>query len=216
MIEPRLLAWADRPAPAIDPGQPLSREERLRICFGLFDGAWDEEKVLERYELLYECGLVDEARRDRRDAARYWDSISPRLVPGHAGTAPFGTPMAFDHRRILATAIGRLRAKIKYRPVIFEMMAPEFTLYDLQSTVEAILGPHLHKQNFRRLVEGGGLVEPTGEKRAKTGGRPVKLYRFRREVVLERPAPGVRVNTGTGGCEGGAADGIRNCHRGRQ
>ena len=77
--------------------------------------------------------------------------------------------MRFDHRRILATAIGRVRAKIKYRPVIFELMPDEFTLFELQRTVEAILGPHLHKQNFRRLVEGAGLVEPTGE--VKTANR---------------------------------------------
>ena len=104
--------------------------------------------------------------------------------------------MRFDHRRILATAIGRVRAKIKYRPVVFELMPDEFTLFELQKTVEAILGPHLHKQNFRRLVEGAGLVEPTGEVKMRTGGRPAKLYRFRREVLLERPAPGVRVKPG--------------------
>ena len=50
-----------------------------------------------------------------------------------------GQPLRFDHRRILATAIGRIRAKIKYRPVIFELMPNEFTLFELQKTVEAIL-----------------------------------------------------------------------------
>jgi len=98
-----------------------------------------------------------------------------------------------DHCRILAAAIGRLRGKLRYRPVVFELMQSEFTLFDLQRTVEAILGPHLHKQNFRRLVESVGLVEPTGEVRTHTGGRPARLYRFRREVLLERAAPGVRV-----------------------
>ncbi len=155
------------------------------MCFGTDGGGWDEEKVLDRYELLYEAGLVDEARRDGREAAMAW-APRPRL----------GAQMRFDHRRILATAIGRVRAKIKYRPVIFELMTEEFTLYELQKTVEAILGPHLHKQNFRRLVESAGLVEPTGEVKTRTGGRPAKLYRFRREVVLERPAPGVRVKPG--------------------
>ena len=141
--------------------------------------------MLERYELLYEAGLVEEAVRDGRDAAKHWTE-RPRL----------GLPMRFDHRRILATAIGRVRAKIKYRPVIFELMPDDFTLFELQRTVEAILGPHLHKQNFRRLVEGAGLVETTGEVKMRTGGRPAKLYRFRREVLLERPAPGVRVKPG--------------------
>lgn len=183
-IEPRLKEWAARPAQR-SAVHPVGRQERVRICFG-FDGAtWDEEKVLDRYELLYEAGLVEEANRDGREAARNW-SERPRI----------GAPMRFDHRRILATAIGRVRAKIKYRPVIFELMPDEFTLFELQRTVEAILGPHLHKQNFRRLVEGAGLVEPTGEVKMRTGGRPAKLYRFRREVLLERPAPGVRVKPG--------------------
>jgi hypothetical protein len=184
-IEPRLKEWAARPSQRTTPAHPVSRHERVRICFGFDGAAWDEEKVLDRYELLYEAGLIEEASRDGREAARHW-SERPRL----------GTPMCFDHRRILATAIGRVRAKIKYRPVIFELMPEEFTLFELQRTVEAILGPHLHKQNFRRLVEGAGLVEPTGEVKMRTGGRPAKLYRFRREVLLERPAPGVRVKPG--------------------
>ncbi len=182
-IEPKLREWVAAQRGATS--QPISRQERVRICFALEGAAWDEEKVLERYELLYEAGLVDEAMRDGREAARQW-AERPRL----------GVPMHFDHRRILATAIGRVRAKIKYRPVIFELMPDDFTLFELQRTVEAILGPHLHKQNFRRLVEGAGLVEPTGEVKMRTGGRPAKLYRFRREVLLERPAPGVRVKPG--------------------
>src|SRR6185312_821522 len=104
-----------------------------------------------------------------------------------------GISMRFDHRRILATAIARLRAKLKYRPVVFELMPPEFTLTELQRTVEAISGRHLHKQNFRRLVEATALVEPTGETSTTTGGRPAALFRFRREVLAQRPAPGLRV-----------------------
>ena len=183
-IEPRLREWASSQR-AVASGAPISRHERARMCFALDGAAWDEEKVLERYELLYEAGLVEEAARDDRDASRLWKE-RPRL----------GLPMRFDHRRILATAIGRVRAKIKYHPVIFELMPDDFTLFELQRTVEAILGPHLHKQNFRRLVEGAGLVETTGEVKMRTGGRPAKLYRFRREVLLERPAPGVRVKPG--------------------
>lgn len=181
-IEQSLREWATRPELHPAQARPVGREDRVRICFGLDGGTWDEEKVLDRYELLYEAGLVEEALRDGRESAQSWDML-PRL----------GAAMHIDHRRILATAIGRARAKIKYRPVIFELMPPVFTLFELQKTVEAILGPHLHKQNFRRLVEGAGLVEPTGEVRTRTGGRPAKLFRFRREVVLERPAPGVRV-----------------------
>jgi len=185
-IEPRLKEWADRPPHREEPVRALRRPERLRIAFGI-GGGWDEERVLDRYELLYEAGLVPEARRDGRSAAEQWSGL-PEL----------GRPMAFDHRRILATALGRLRGKLKYRPVVFELLPPEFTLYDLQKTVEAISGTLLHKQNFRRLVEHGGLVEATGNVSTATGGRPARLYRFRREVVLERPAPGLRVKAGRG------------------
>jgi hypothetical protein len=156
----------------------------LKVGFGIGAG-FDEEKVLERYELLYEAGLVSEAARDGRASAGQWGEL-PEL----------GRPMAFDHRRILATAMGRLRGKLKYRPVVFELLPPEFTLLELQKTVEAISGTLLHKQNFRRLVEQGRLVEPTGNVSTETGGRPAKLYRFRRVVVLERPAPGLRVKAG--------------------
>jgi hypothetical protein len=185
-IEPRLKEWAERPPRPNESAHALRRPERLKIGFGI-GGGWDEEKVLERYELLYEAGLVDEAKRDGRSAASQWDE-PPEL----------GRPMALDHRRILATAMGRLRGKLKYRPLVFELLPPEFTLYDLQKTVEAISGTLLHKQNFRRLVETGGLVEPTGTVSTETGGRPARLYRFRREVVLERPAPGLRVKAGRG------------------
>ncbi|MDX2288973.1 MAG: NAD regulator [Hyphomicrobiaceae bacterium] len=186
IVEPQLRSWSESPVQRPSPARPVERADRVRMCFGLDGAAWDEEKVLERYELLYEAGLVAEARRDRPESVTAAAEISAQL----------GSPMRFDHRRILATAIGRVRAKIKYRPVIFELMPDEFTLFELQKTVEAILGPHLHKQNFRRLVESAGLVEPTGDVKTRTGGRPAKLFRFRREVILERPSPGVRVKHG--------------------
>ncbi len=182
-IRPLLHGWT-RQTRRPEPGRALGRRERLRLCFGVDGAPWDEEKVLERYELLYEAGLVEEARRDGREAALARTSL-PRL----------GEPMRFDHRRILATAITRLRAKLKYRPVVFELMPDEFTLTELQHTVEAISGRHLHKQNFRRLVEMEALVEPTGAMSTQTGGRPAALHRFRREVLQERPAPGLRVRS---------------------
>jgi hypothetical protein len=72
-------------------------------------------------------------------------------------------------------------------------MPPEFTLLELQRTVEALSGIRLHKQNFRRLVEAQGLVEGTGRLSRKAGGRPAEQFRFRREVLRERPTPGVRL-----------------------
>lgn len=180
-ILPPLEQWA-RSAGRDDPARAGGRRARLRLCFGAGGSPWDEEKVLDRYELLYEAGLIEEARRDGREAALARDKL-PAL----------GEPMRFDHRRILATAIARLRAKLKYRPVVFELMGRDFTLTELQRTVEAISGRHLHKQNFRRLVETAAVVEPTGETSTATGGRPAALFRFRHEVTQERPAAGLRL-----------------------
>ena len=177
-LEARLGSWAKQ---AASETERRLRAERLGLAFAR---SWNEERVLERYELLYEAGLIQEA----------WRDLGRPVQPGDG--LVFGVPMAADHRRVLATAIGRLRGKIKYRPVVFELMPPSFTLLQLQRTVEALSGVRLHKQNFRRLVEQQGLVEETGGISAETGGRPARLVRFRREVLLERPAPGLRLRAG--------------------
>lgn len=159
-----------------------AREERVGIAFGFDPSEWIEERVLERYELLYEVGIVPEAHRDR---VRTWGAARDVL--------PHGQSMVADHRRILATAIARLRGKIKYHPVVFELMPAEFTLTQLQRTVEALAGLRLHAPNFRRLVAHQGLIEDTGAMTVETRGRPARLVRFRREVLLERPGVSVKL-----------------------
>ena len=72
--------------------------------------------------------------------------------------------------------------------MVFELLPDEFTLTELQRTVEMISGRHLHKQNFRRLVETGALVEPTGVMSTQTGGRPAAPFRIHREVLQDWPA----------------------------
>ena len=151
-----------------------SRQERAELTFGLDNARWDPVRVLDRYELLYELRLVGEAASD-----------GGRPGPG------LGLPLALDHRRIAAAALERLRGKLAYRPVVFEVLPDTFTLSRLQQVVEALAGQVLHKQNFRRLVASANLVEPTGEWDQRTGGRPAEMYRFRREVLRERPAPGL-------------------------
>jgi hypothetical protein len=165
------------------------RQERCEIYFGLGGAPWVAERVLDRYEVIYEVGLATEAERDRCAQRAHTEN---RIESGH--TLALGQPMAFDHRRILATALGRLRGKLKYRPVVFELLPETFTLLQLQRVVEALAGIGLHKQNLRRLVGSGGLVEGTGRMDVQTGGRPAELFRFRREVLRERPAPGVGIS----------------------
>ena len=175
LLQPRLFAWADG---ADDASVRRERRQRAAIAFGFEDRDWNEELTLQRYELLYEAGLVEEVTRGPASAA------SPP-VPSKS--------MAADHRRILATGIGRLRSKIKYRPVVFELMAPAFTLLQLQRTVEALAGRLVHKPNFRRLIEQQDLVEETGETTAETGGRPAKLFHFRHAVLAERAIAGTKL-----------------------
>lgn len=152
-LDSALDAWA---------GSDTRRRARLDALFAPRpDQRWSDSRVLERYELLYEAGLVHEAARD---AERL------RQEP------PSGAPMASDHRRILATGLGRLRSKLRYRPVLFDLMPGTFTLSDLQRTAEAITGVTLHKQNFRRGVERTGLVTATGRYSTGTGGRPAELF----------------------------------------
>ena len=166
-IAPRLKTWA---------AGSERRLERARIAFGLDGARWIEERVLERYELLYEAGLVAECARDAG-------------LP-ESGTS-FGAVMASDHRRILATGVSRLRSKIKYRPVVFELMPPRFTLSELQRAVEGILGLALHTQNFRRALEKTGLVEGTGQMETGTGGRPAEIFTYRRTPAGGLSAPGL-------------------------
>lgn len=158
-----LMGWADE---GPDEQECSTRRARVAVTFGLGELAWQPDMVLQRYELLYEAGLLAQAG---------------------------GVEMHQDHRRILATGLARLRAKIEYRPVVFELLGDEFTLGELQRCVEAIAGQQVHKQNFRRVVETQQLVEETGGRSTTTGGRPAKLFRFRRQVVVERQVIGTKL-----------------------
>ncbi|SMH36105.1 NUDIX hydrolase [Azospirillum agricola] len=189
VIEPALRGWV---AAAGDPDSRARRGERAQLAFGLEGAEWDMERVLERYELLYEAGLVVESFRDRDLAARRADAPPP----GGPMPRALGRPMARDGRRILATALERLRGKLKYRPIVFELLPPVFTLHQLQRVVEALSGERVHKQNFRRMMISGGLVEPTGQFESQTGGRPAELHRFRRQAIHERTSAGAIPSAG--------------------
>jgi hypothetical protein len=180
-LEESLRAWAARPGGAVS----ADRLARARHLFALDGAPWNEERVLERYELIYEAGLAPEAARDRARTS-LTAAHDPQTTPEAAGA-----PMLSDHRRILATGLGRLRGKLKYRPVVFELTPPRFTLLSLQRALEAIAGVPLHKQNFRRALERTELVEGLGVLDGGAGGRPAELFRFRREALAERPASGI-------------------------
>jgi hypothetical protein len=162
------------------------RQERRNVAFGDVNSeGMDAVLALERFELLYEVALVGEAFRDARALSK--DTPATTQTPAE----PMGITMAYDHRRVLATALGRLRGKLAYRPVVFELLPGEFTLLQLQRVAEALSGAKLHKQNFRRLVANADLVEPIGRTTAVGRGRPAELFRFRREVLGEKLTAGL-------------------------
>ena len=174
--EPAILATL-RDALKLWTGKDTRRMARAESLFALSpDSRWNEERVLERYELLYEARLVSEAARDL-------DGPLPAPLNDLA--------MASDHRRIAATGLGRLRSKLKYRPVLFDLMPEIFTLSSLQNAAEAVSGLTLHKQNFRRGVERTGLVAPTGQMATDTGGRPAELYSYVGPELAGGSAPGL-------------------------
>lgn len=181
-----LFPWEDRRgtdaalddslATALQAWAGVDAEARARVAytFGLDGEPWQPDLVLQRYELLWEAGLVAESAGSAHPAT--------------------GRPMVHDHRRILATGLARLRSTLQYRPLIFELLPEEFTLGHLQATVEALAGRQVHKPNFRRLVlQQAELVEPTGRTSKETGGRPARLYSYRRAVHAERRHVGTKL-----------------------
>lgn len=144
-------------------------------------------------EQLYTFGDLGRDPRGRVVTVAYFALVSTDAVRPHAGHDASDArwwpvydlpPLAFDHADILSYALQRLRYKLEYTAVGFELLPATFTLSELQSAYEIILGEGLDKRNFRRKILNADVIEETGEYR--TGeGRPAKLYRFRDDAVAE-------------------------------
>jgi 8-oxo-dGTP diphosphatase len=92
--------------------------------------------------------------------------------------------LAFDHAEIAEYALRRLRYKLEYSAVGFELLPEAFTLSEIQFTYEVILGEKLDKRNFRRRILEAGIIEPTPDLRSGEG-RPARLYRYRPDAIAE-------------------------------
>jgi 8-oxo-dGTP diphosphatase len=137
--------------------------------------------------------LVDKARFV--DAgARGGDLLTPRIrVPwsGETGGSvqTIGPddrplPLAFDHADILGTAVKRLRGKLDYAPIGFQMLGETFTLLELQRIHETVLGRSVNKDSFRRRMLASGLLKATGRSQTGVGHRPAELYKFARKSAI--------------------------------
>jgi 8-oxo-dGTP diphosphatase len=101
---------------------------------------------------------------------------APNIAWHEVGTLP---TLAFDHADIIAMAKRRLAAKLDYSTIALQLMPEKFTLSELQSVYECILGEPLDKRNFRKRLQGLGCLEPTGERHRGGKHRPAMLFRMK-------------------------------------
>lgn len=145
-------------------------------------------------EQLYTFGAPKRDPRGRVITVAYFalvsDDVTARAGDDAAEAAwhsVYDLPdLAFDHDEILSYALQRLRYKLEYTAVGFELLPNEFTLTELQTAYEIVLGEKLDKRNFRRRILEAGILAETSKYREGEGqGRPAQLYRYRKNAVTE-------------------------------
>src|SRR5215831_6613901 len=138
-------------------------------------------------EQLYTFGAVDRDPRERAVSVAYYALVKLSEHKAKAATDAANAKwfpvskvpkLAFDHAGILATAVERLKGKVRYQPIGFELLPPKFTLSQLQHLYEAVLGTALDKRNFRKKVLSFGLLMPLRETQMTGRHRPAQLFRF--------------------------------------
>ena len=177
-IEPFKGKWA-LPGGFLAEGESLDDCARRELA--------EETGVKDIYlEQLYSFGAPDRDPRSRVISVAYMALMRAGTRTAAAGSdaesvgwhkAAALPPLAFDHREIVTMARKRLASKLAYSSIAFQLLPPSFTLSELQRVYEIIKGEDLDKRNFRKWIDGLGLVEETGEKRQEGAHRPAALYR---------------------------------------
>jgi 8-oxo-dGTP diphosphatase len=138
-------------------------------------------------EQLYTFGTVDRDPRERVVSVAYYALVKLAAHATRAATDAADARwfpiskvprLAFDHADILSTALARLKGKVRYEPIGFELLPPKFTLSQLQGLYETVLGSDLDKRNFRKKVLSFGLLIPLKETQMTGRHRPAQLFRF--------------------------------------
>jgi len=138
-------------------------------------------------EQLFSFGAVDRDPRERVVSVAYYALVKLKAHQTKAATDATDAQwfpvsqvpkLAFDHAGILATGLARLKAKVRYQPIGFELLPPKFTLSQLQHLYEAVLETDLDKRNFRKKVLSFGLLVPLKETQMTGRHRPARLFRF--------------------------------------
>jgi 8-oxo-dGTP diphosphatase len=127
--------------------------------------------------------------RDRLAALASTATVAPLRIDWEGETGgpvelPDGWAFAFDHAEIVGMAVKRIRGKLDYSPIGFQLLPEKFTLLELQRVHETVLGRPLNKDSFRRRMLASGLLEATGESQREVVHRPAELYRFTRRSAV--------------------------------
>lgn len=138
-------------------------------------------------EQLFTFGALDRDPRERVISVAYFALVKlsdHKAVAGSDASRAAWFPvdglpsLAFDHDNIIGCALERLRGKVRYRPIGFELLPQKFPLRQLQSLYEIVLGSPLDKRNFRKRVLAMGLLQELEETEADVSHRAARLYRF--------------------------------------
>jgi 8-oxo-dGTP diphosphatase len=138
-------------------------------------------------EQLYTFGTLARDPRERVVSVAYFALVKRTEHPATGATDASDAAwypvtrlpaLAFDHAEIFKTALTRLRGKVRYEPIGFELLPEKFTLSQLQHLYEAVLQTRLDKRNFRKKILGPGLLHPLDEQATTGAHRPAQLFRF--------------------------------------
>ncbi|MBX2801446.1 MAG: NUDIX hydrolase [Myxococcales bacterium] len=151
-------------------GDPV-RDPRMRI-------------VTVAYYALLDAGRLGHATAERRFFELRVDWEGETGGPVHPVEDGAELPLAFDHADILGMAVRRIRGKLDYTPIGFQLLPETFTLRQLQHVHETVLGRRVNKDSFRRRMLASGQLEATGEREQEVGHRPAELYQFARRSAI--------------------------------
>lgn len=185
-IEPFINQWAL-------PGGLVLNEESLEEAVSR--ELQEETGVTINYlEQLYTFGTPNRDPRNRVVSVAYFGLVRPDMFTLHASTDALAAewfeinnlpPLAFDHQKIIDVALERLRSKVRYEPIGFELLEEKFPFSDLEKLYTTLLQEDIDRRNFKKKLMSLGVIEELQERYTSGAGRPAKLYRFNRKEYFE-------------------------------